>query len=227
MSSRSPEGADAISQGGMVNAALLRFLPRVRGHMSFPRYATRPEEPAMLTQIRGLHQVTSMASNARTNDDFFTRTLGRLILYGTGLLNQADVEAPGLAEDTHTPRRLTHRLRGRGRDPSRRSQPRHLPSEDRRVAAAVGRGSGQFDAAFLARHEPSRHDLHLGCRLHMSPTDYNALCNLAANDGLPPADQLLPGPPGGRAGGAGLCRPDCEQRMRAEPRHPSGPRLRA
>ena len=30
----------------------------------------------MLTQINGLHHVTSLASGAQTNNDFFTKTLG-------------------------------------------------------------------------------------------------------------------------------------------------------
>src|SRR5690625_899312 len=36
----------------------------------------RPEEKAMLTQIKGLHHVTSMAADAQENNDFFTKTLG-------------------------------------------------------------------------------------------------------------------------------------------------------
>ncbi len=30
----------------------------------------------MLTQIKGLHHVTSMAADAQVNSDFFTKTLG-------------------------------------------------------------------------------------------------------------------------------------------------------
>ncbi len=32
----------------------------------------------MLTQIKGLHHVTSMAADAQENNDFFTKTLGPL-----------------------------------------------------------------------------------------------------------------------------------------------------
>src|SRR5690625_4634512 len=36
----------------------------------------RPEEKAMLTQIKGLHHVTSLAADAQENNDFFTKLLG-------------------------------------------------------------------------------------------------------------------------------------------------------
>ena len=46
-------------------------------HLPLSEQRALPErKPAMLTQIKGLHHVTSMAADAPENNAFFTKTLG-------------------------------------------------------------------------------------------------------------------------------------------------------
>ena len=47
--------------------------------------------PIMLTEINGLHHITSIASDAQENNDFFTRTLGLRRIKKTVNFDRPDV----------------------------------------------------------------------------------------------------------------------------------------
>ena len=57
----------------------------------------------MLTQIKGLHHVTSLASGARENNDFFTRTLGLRRVKKTVNFDAPDVYHLYYGDETGTP----------------------------------------------------------------------------------------------------------------------------
>ncbi len=57
----------------------------------------------MLTQIKGLHHVTSVVSNAQKNNDFFTKLLGLRQVNKTVCFDAPDVYRLNYGDETGTP----------------------------------------------------------------------------------------------------------------------------
>src|SRR4029450_4546239 len=78
-------------------------LPRHMWGNTAPPVSPSSKEPVMLNQVKGLHHVTSMASDARRNNEFFTHKLGLRRVKKTGNFDAPDVYHLYYADEFGTP----------------------------------------------------------------------------------------------------------------------------